>query len=97
MDSLFRSIGRETMLCASAHERIDATLPGGPCRRVVDVVLPKLSGLEPPERLANRGVGIPFVFITGHGDVPTTVRAMKAGSILTLGLDAGVQFRGQDA
>ncbi len=81
MDSLFRSIGLKTMLFASAHELIEAALPSGPCCLVVDVLLPKLSGLELPERLAERGIRIPFVFITGFGDVPMTVRAMKAGAV----------------
>lgn len=80
MDSLFRSVGLETLLFGSASALMEAALPEGPCCFVVDVRMPQLSGLELQAKLAERGSSVPIIFVTGHGDVAMSVRAMKAGA-----------------
>jgi FixJ family two-component response regulator len=65
---------------ASAHAFLARPPVDGPCCLVLDVSLPDLSGLEVQQRLAAERAELPIVFITGHGDVPMTVRAMKAGA-----------------
>jgi FixJ family two-component response regulator len=65
---------------ASAQEFLSRARPATPCCLVLDVTLPGLSGLELQEQLAER-TDMPIVFITGHGDVPMTVQAMKAGAV----------------
>ena len=59
---------------------MQAERPNAPCCLVLDVRLPGMSGLAFQQDLANAGVQLPIIFITGHGDVPMTVRAMKAGA-----------------
>jgi FixJ family two-component response regulator len=66
---------------SSAREFLAQPRPTVPCCLVLDVSLPDLNGLELQERIAQERSEIPIVFITGHGDVPMTVRAMKAGAI----------------
>jgi FixJ family two-component response regulator len=81
LGSLIRSVGLKVETCASAREflaRPPADVPG--CL-VLDVRLPGLSGLDLQSRMAEINREIPIVFITGHGDVPTSVRAMKAGAV----------------
>src|SRR6059036_3670337 len=81
LGSLLRSTGFAVETFASAQEflaRPPADLPG--CL-VLDVGLPDLSGLDLQQRMAEMNREIPIVFITGHGDVPTSVRAMKAGAV----------------
>jgi len=81
LGSLLRSAGFAVETFASAQEflaRPPADLPG--CL-VLDVGLPDLSGLDLQQRMAEMNREIPIVFITGHGDVPTSVRAMKAGAV----------------
>src|SRR5712664_4242608 len=81
LGSLLRSAGFAVETFASAREflaRPPADLPG--CL-VLDVGLPDLSGLDLQQRMAEMNREIPIVFITGHGDVPTSVRAMKAGAL----------------
>ena len=92
MDSLFRSIGLSTSGFQSAQGLLAAAVPDGACCLVIDVLLPGLGGLELPARLAERGITVPFIFVTGYGDVPMTVRAMKAGAIDVL----EKPVRGQD-
>ena len=92
MDSLFRSVGLGTLLFGSARELMDYPLPEGPCCFVVDVLMPQLSGLELQAKLAERGGNVPIVFVTGYGDIPMTVRAMKAGAVDVL----TKPFRDQD-
>jgi FixJ family two-component response regulator len=79
--SLFRSVGLRAQTFGSAREFLDANLNDGPACLVLDVRLPGLSGLELQQELTGRGFQIPIIFITGHADVPTTVRAMKAGAV----------------
>lgn len=81
LSSLFRSVGLEARLYASAQAFLDAERPDAPGCLVLDVRLPGLSGLDFQERLTQLGVGLPVVFMTGHGDIPMSVRGMKAGAI----------------
>lgn len=81
LDSLFRSIGLRTATFESAPGLLEYTLPQGPCCLVMDVRLPRVSGLEIQMTLLARGVQTPIVFISGHGDIPMSVQAMKAGAV----------------
>ena len=79
--ALLRSAGLNAEVFGTAHEFL-ATPPADlPSCLVLDVRLPGLSGLDLQARMAERRLDIPIVFITGHGDVPTSVRAMKAGAL----------------
>jgi FixJ family two-component response regulator len=80
LDSLFRSVSLDVHLYASAQEFMRATRPDVPGCLVLDVRLPGMSGLTFQQELAKAGIAVPVIFITGHGDVPMTVRAMKAGA-----------------
>ncbi len=79
--SLFRSIGLPARSFKSAREFLDAALKDSPACLVADIRLPGLSGLDLQHELALREIQIPIVFITGHADVPMTVKAMKAGAV----------------
>jgi FixJ family two-component response regulator len=92
MDSLFRSIGLRTLTFDSAQTLFEHALPKGPSCLVMDVRLPRMNGLEIQAKLMERGDRAPIVFITGHGDIPMSVRAMKAGAIDFL----AKPFRDQD-
>src|SRR4029453_860671 len=81
LESLLRSVGLDVHLYSSAQEFMLAKRPDIPGCLVLDVRLPGMSGLTFQEELAKAGVAVPVIFITGHGDVPMTVRAMKAGAI----------------
>ena len=78
---LIRSAGLKVQGFASAQEFIVRRPPNVPSCLVLDVQLPGLSGLDLQSRMAELDLEIPIVFITGHGDVPTSVRAMKAGAL----------------
>jgi FixJ family two-component response regulator len=92
LDSLFRSVGMATRLFASAAEMLESELPQSPGCLILDVRLPGLSGLDFQAQLARHGIDVPVVFMTGHGDIPMTVRAMKAGAVDFL----SKPFRDQD-
>jgi len=79
--SLIRSVGLEARVFSSPHEFMRAERPDAPGCLVLDVRLPGMSGLAFQEELSKAGVALPIIFITGHGDVPMTVRAMKAGAV----------------
>ena len=79
--SLFRSAGLATLAYGSSGEFLAAGLPDCPCCLVLDVRLSGESGLDVQDDLAARGIAIPIVMMTGHGDIPMTVRAMRAGAI----------------
>lgn len=81
LNSLIRSVGLQVEMFASAKEFLRRTTPDGPACLVLDVRLPGLSGLELQRELAAANIQIPIIFITAHGDVPMTVRAMKAGAV----------------
>ena len=78
---LIRSAGWNVELYVSAQEFLDRPRADGPSCLVLDVGLPGLSGLDLQSRMAELGQDIPIVFITGHGDIPMSVRAMKAGAV----------------
>jgi len=92
MDSLFRSAGLRSKCYASAREVLDEAFPETVCCIVLDVRLPQLSGLDLQAELSRRGCSIPIVFVTGHGDIPMSVKAMKAGAVDFL----AKPFRDQD-
>src|SRR5882724_4236222 len=81
LGSLIRSAGLRVETFASAQEFLARPRADVPSCLVLDVRLPGLSGLDLQKRLAEVNIEIPIVFITGHGDVPTSVRAMKAGAV----------------
>jgi FixJ family two-component response regulator len=81
ISALLLSVGRQIQQFASATELLQSSLPSVSCCLVLDIRLPGLSGLDLQTELANAGLPIPVIFITGHGDIPMTVRAMKAGAI----------------
>jgi FixJ family two-component response regulator len=81
VDGLVRSAGYRSALYASAVELLAKPLPEGIRCLVADVRLPLVSGLDLQVELAKRGERVPILFITGHGDIPMSVRAMKAGAI----------------
>src|SRR5271167_2622470 len=78
---LIRSAGLMTKTFASGEEFLAAGRPKMPSCLVLDVNLPGLSGLEVQQELIKSGAQIPIVFLTGHGDIPMTVRAVKAGAV----------------
>jgi FixJ family two-component response regulator len=78
---LIRSAGWNVEVYVSAHEFLARPQPDAPSCLVLDVGLPGLSGLDLQARLAQTHNDIPIVFITGHGDIPMSVRAMKAGAV----------------
>jgi FixJ family two-component response regulator len=79
--SLLMSVGQQVQLFESATDLLKASLPAIPSCLVLDIRLPGLSGLDLQAQLANAGLPIPIIFITGHGDIPMSVRAMKAGAL----------------
>jgi FixJ family two-component response regulator len=79
--SLFRSVGSRVEVFGSALEFLARKLPNAPSCLVLDVRLPGLGGLDFQAELAKADIRIPIVFITGHGDIPMSVRAMKAGAV----------------
>src|SRR5437899_360545 len=81
LGSLIRSAGLRVETFASAREFLACQRADVPSCLVLDVGLPGLSGLDLQKRMAEFNNAIPIVFITGHGDVPTSVRAMKAGAV----------------
>jgi len=81
LDSLLRSVGLEGELYGSVREFLDQPLPDRPFCLVLDVRLPGQSGLDLQASLVRRGAEAPIIFVTGHADVPMTVRAMKAGAV----------------
>jgi FixJ family two-component response regulator len=89
---LIASVGLRVQTFGSTHEFLSAKRPEAPSCLVLDVRLPDSSGLELQRDLGAAGVEIPIIFITGHADVPMTVRAMKAGAVEFL----TKPFRGQE-
>ena len=81
LKSLFGSVGLRAETFASAPDLLQRKLPDVPSCLVLDVRLPGLSGLDFQAELAKADIRIPIVFVTGHGDIPMTVRAMKAGAV----------------
>jgi len=81
LERLLRSAGYEAMTFASALEFMEFDHPDVPGCLVLDIKMPEVSGLELQNRMAEKGIFIPIIFITGHGTVPDSVRAMKAGAM----------------
>lgn len=81
LERLFRSVGHECVSFSSAREFLGSKRGDAPACLVLDVRLPGLSGLDLQRQMAEADVLIPIVFLTGHGDVPLSVRAMKAGAV----------------
>ncbi len=81
LERLVSTVGLKTIPFASAEEFLDASLPNVPACLVLDVQMPGLSGLDLQRELARRNRTLPIVFMTGHGDIPMTVEAMKAGAV----------------
>jgi FixJ family two-component response regulator len=92
LKDLIRSVGLRVELFASAQEFLRGQHPDAPTCLVLDVRMPGLSGLDLQKQASEAGLEIPIIFITGHGDIPMTVRAMKAGAIEFL----SKPFRDQD-
>jgi FixJ family two-component response regulator len=92
LSSLIRSIGLDVETYASAHEYLRRPPQQSPACLVLDVRMPGLSGLDLQRELANQGREIPIIFVTAHGDIPMTVKAMKAGAAEFL----SKPFRDQD-
>ena len=89
---LFRSVGFETRAFGSAQEFVQSKLPDVPSCLILDVRLPGQSGLDFQAELLKAHIHIPVIFMTGHGDIPMTVRAMKGGAVDFL----AKPFRDQD-
>jgi FixJ family two-component response regulator len=79
--SLLKSVGLRSESFGSTEEFVNAVRPNTPSCLVLDVRLPGMSGLDFQADLEKRGVKIPIIFITAHGDIPMTSRAMKAGAV----------------
>jgi FixJ family two-component response regulator len=81
LSSLIRSVGLSVKTFSSAQEFLTTQRPDAPACLVLDIRLPGLSGLDLQRELAATHSSIPIIFITGHGDIPMTVEAMKAGAV----------------
>ena len=81
LSNLFQSVGLDVELFGSAAEMLRSKLPDVASCLVLDVRLPGLSGLDFQTELAKSNINIPIIFMTGHGDIPMSVRAMKGGAI----------------
>ncbi len=81
LSNLFRSVGLRAEVFGSAPEFLQSKLPDVPSCLVLDIRLPGPSGLDFQTELAKANIHIPIIFMTGHGDIPMTVRAMKAGAV----------------
>ena len=79
--SLIRSVGLRIEVFGSGREFLESKRPDAPSCLVLDVRLPERSGLEFHKELADAGSHLPVIFITAHGDIPMSVRAMKAGAV----------------
>ncbi|WP_420145182.1 response regulator transcription factor [Sphingobium sp.] len=80
LEELFASVGIDTLCFASATDLLAATLPDRPGCFILDVRMPGISGLDLQIELARNRHVMPIIFLTGHGDVPMSIRAMKAGA-----------------
>src|SRR5690349_9495474 len=81
LSNLFRSVGLRAEVFGSARELLESELPEIASCLVLDIRLPGPSGLDFQAELAKANILIPIIFMTGHGDIPMTVKAMKAGAI----------------
>src|SRR3989442_1184616 len=81
IQGLLKSVGLPSESFRTAQEFLRSKRPDGPSCLVLDVRLPGINGLDFQRELADAGVQIPIIFITGHGDIPMTVKAMKSGAV----------------
>jgi FixJ family two-component response regulator len=81
IQGLLKSVGLRSQSYETPQEFMHNKQPDGPCCLVLDVRLPGVNGLDFQRELAEAGVRIPIIFITGHGDIPMTVKAMKSGAV----------------
>ena len=81
IQGLLKSVDLQSESFGTAQEFLRITRPDGPSCLVLDVRLPGISGLDFQHELADAGIQIPIIFITGHGDIPMTVKAMKSGAV----------------
>jgi FixJ family two-component response regulator len=80
MQRLLKTVGLRAELFATAQDFLERNITDGPCCLVLDVRLPGMSGLEVQHELSEVGINIPIIFISAHGDIPMTVKAMKSGA-----------------
>ena len=92
LSRLVSTVGLKSLTFATADEFLRNTHPDVPSCLILDVQMPGLSGLDLQRELRVKGLEVPIVFITGHGDIPMTVQAMKAGAVGFL----AKPFRNQD-
>ena len=81
IQGLLKSVGLRSETFGTAQEFLSSKRPDGPSCLVLDVRLPGVNGLDFQHELAEAGIRIPIIFITGHGDIPMSVRAMKSGAV----------------
>jgi len=81
IQGLLKSVGLRSESFGTAQAFLGSKRPDGPSCLVLDVRLPGISGLDFQHELADAGIQIPIIFITGHGDIPMTVKAMKSGAV----------------
>jgi FixJ family two-component response regulator len=81
IQGLLKSVGLRSEAFGAAQEFLRSKRPDGPSCLVLDVRLPGINGLDFQRELADAGIRIPIIFITGHGDIPMSVRAMKSGAV----------------
>ena len=81
IQGLLKSVGLRSESFGTAQAFLGSKRPDGPSCLVLDVRLPGISGLDFQHELADAGIQIPVIFITGHGDIPMTVKAMKSGAV----------------
>jgi FixJ family two-component response regulator len=81
IQGLLKSVGLQVETFGTTQEFLSCKRPDGPNCLVLDVRLPGVNGLDFQRQLAESGVRIPIIFITGHGDIPMTVKAMKSGAV----------------
>jgi FixJ family two-component response regulator len=81
IQGMLKSVGLRSETFATAPEFLRRKRPDGPSCLVLDVRLPGVNGLEFQRQLVDAGIRIPIIFITGHGDIPMTVKAMKSGAV----------------
>jgi len=89
---LLKTVGLRAELFATAQDFLRRNIPDGPSCLVLDVRLPEVGGLEVQHKLAAAGINIPIIFVTAHGDIPMSVKAMKSGAVEFL----AKPFRDQD-
>jgi FixJ family two-component response regulator len=81
IQGMLKSVGLRSEAFGTAQEFLRSKRPDGPSCLVLDVRLPGVSGLDVQHELAHAGIRIPIIFVTGHGDIPMTVKAMKSGAV----------------